>query len=104
MPTSFGKVFYQAIADAGMSANQFAKKVKTSSGYLSGIYSGGRTPPLKRVAIWADLLGLRGDDRIRFLALAELQHCPPAVQRYLFIEWDGPKFTNTKAMKILVDG
>ena len=79
--TAFGKLFYHHIAAAGLSDNHCAKAWKTSSGYLSGIAGGSRTPPLSRVVEWAEYLGIPGGARIEFYAQAALMHCPEVVQK-----------------------
>ena len=52
--------------------------------YLSKVLAGQKPPPIDRVAEWAAALGLKGEERERFIELAELDHAPEAVaKRYL---------------------
>lgn len=80
MATPFGSFFYEVLRRQGLSANRFAKRVHTSSGCLSSIYSGVRRPPLDRIQTWADALGLHGPDREAFVTLANLEHTPPLIR------------------------
>ena len=73
-PTNFGKILYAHIAEVGMSANEFAKNVEMTSGFMSAVYTGKKRPSLKRLDDWADCLKLKGKPRQRFKLAGHLEH------------------------------
>jgi len=85
-PTDFGKVLYASISNVGMSANEFARRVQMSSGFISGVYSGLKKPPIDRLDRWVKVLKLVGVEREAFVLLAHLEHATPLL-RQLFYQY-----------------
>jgi transcriptional regulator with XRE-family HTH domain len=84
MKQAFGPFLQLALDRKMMSQREFAKRAHSSSASLSQIISGKRTPPLDQIDNWANILDLKGEDRVSFLELACLEHCPePLRQEYL---------------------
>jgi transcriptional regulator with XRE-family HTH domain len=84
--TAFGKCLMDAILRNGISQRSFAERVGAVGPHVSQIVNGLRTPPLDRVAVWADALGITGQERQRFLDLAAIAHLPAEAQpRFLLI-------------------
>ena len=79
-PTDFGKILYEHISKAGMSANEFARKVEMTSGFMSAVYTGKKRPSLRRLNDWADCLGLKGKTRQRFILAAHLEHVTDVIK------------------------
>jgi len=73
-PTTFGIVLYNLITRRGWSANEFARRVGVSSGFISGIYTGFKRPPVKRLGKWVRALKLEEHEARAFRLLAELEH------------------------------
>ena len=73
-PTAFGRVLYACISRRGWSANHFARMVGMSSGFVSGVYSGLKKPPVERLGDWAKKLQLSKEEAAAFVLLAELEH------------------------------
>jgi transcriptional regulator with XRE-family HTH domain len=73
-------VLYSAIAAAGMSPKDFARRVRVSTGYLSNLRCGRRRPPLERVKSWATILRLDAVFTRNFVFLAYLMHCPVEIR------------------------
>lgn len=80
-PTAFGQLLYTCIGRQGLSANEFAQRVEMSSGFISGVYSGNKRPPLDRIPDWAAALKLRGSERNRFVLRAHLEHASPTLRK-----------------------
>lgn len=73
--TPFGVLLQSLIkAKPGLTQNGFAKLTSTDAPFLSQIVNGHRTPPLDRIAAWAEALELVGFQRERFVQLANLEH------------------------------
>ena len=62
-----------------MPLRMFAALGETSHGHVSNILTGRRRPPLDKVAMWAELLGIDGEEREEFVRQAELMHTPAGV-------------------------
>ena len=76
-------MLYQAIAQKGLTVSEFARLVKVPQPNVSEIKRGARRAPLAGIEKWADVLGLEGDERERFLDLAALTHTPERIQRLI---------------------
>ncbi len=63
----------------GWSASAFAVKASRSQQAIHAYLCGRARPPLKLVPIWAAMLGLRGNERERFVSAAQEAHVPPEV-------------------------
>lgn len=79
-PSAFGQRLYGAISAKGLTANVFARSVDVSAGFLSGVYSGNKKPPLDRIEGWADTLSLRGRERKAFIMVAHLAQASQTVR------------------------
>lgn len=65
----------------------FSKAVGHHNGVISRIRNGQRTPPLAAMEEWANVLGLKGAKKERFIELAEMAHAPERmVRRYLAMQ------------------
>lgn len=73
-PTTFGRILYACISNVKMSANQFARHVEMSSGFISGVYSGLKKPPLSQLKKWVKTLNLSSEQAAAFVLLAEMEH------------------------------
>lgn len=82
-PTPFGKLLYFHIGRHEWSVSEFAAKTGLSTGFISGIFTGRKPPPLARVETWASILKLRGTARKRFIHLAHYMHASPELQRVI---------------------
>lgn len=85
-PTDFGRVLYACISRRGWSANHFARSVGMSSGFISGVYSGLKKPPVERLGDWVKKLQLNKEEARDFILLAELEHVKssaPAIYKAL---------------------
>lgn len=69
-------MLYECIKRSGRSVREFARQAKTHEPGLSEIRRGIRPAPLVKVEKWADMLGLTGAERERFLDLAAYTHAP----------------------------
>lgn len=67
----------------GWSASAFAEKANRSQQAIHAYLSGRARPPLAQVPIWAAMLGLRGEERDRFISAAQEAHVPPLVWKRL---------------------
>lgn len=85
-PTDFGITLYSSISNINLSANEFARRVGMSSGFISGVYSGLKKPPLDRLDKWVKVLKLVGDQRDVFILKAHLEHATP-LMRQLFSKY-----------------
>jgi hypothetical protein len=74
-------MLYRAIAEKGLSVSEFARLVKARQPNISEIRRGARRAPKAGITKWADVLGLKGEERERFLDLAALTHAPERIQR-----------------------
>ncbi len=63
----------------GWSASAFAVKANRSQQAIHAYLCGRARPPLKLVPVWAAMLGLRGNERDRFVSAAQEAHVPPEV-------------------------
>jgi len=80
-PTPFGIVLYGLITEKlEASANEFARRADYSSGFISGVYSGLKKPPLRSMKDWGKLLRLDKEEKMGLNFLAELQHTPSTVR------------------------
>jgi len=80
MAQEFGALLYELIGRGGMSVSGFAERAGIHQPHLSAIRHGRRPAPMHRLEAWADLLGLRGEERERFLDLGAMTHCPERVR------------------------
>lgn len=76
MADSFGSYLTALLAEKHLSMREFARLAGINQSALSQMKLGKRTVPLARVETWADVLGLTGRNRERFLDLAETTHIP----------------------------
>ncbi len=65
------------------SASDFATRANRSQQAIHSYLCGRARPPLDQVPIWAAMLGLRGEERDRFVSSAAEAHVPPPVWRRL---------------------
>jgi hypothetical protein len=65
------------------SASAFAVKANRSQQAIHSYLCGRARPPLDQVPLWAAMLGLRGEERDRFISAAQEAHTPPAVWKRL---------------------
>ena len=63
----------------GLGVRDFAKKVEVDPGFLSGVLTGKRCPPLKNIEKWAEALELSGESRRNFVETGNLTHCPDII-------------------------
>ena len=81
MPTAFGVYLRKLLRERGWTQNAFADKVGRSRGNLSNIIKGeGYAVQEEDMDRWADILGLSGYERERFLNLACITHIPQKFQ------------------------
>lgn len=50
---------------------------------MNNVIQGERRPPLDSLEPWADVLGLKGQERERFILAGQLAHSPEAVRKHL---------------------
>ncbi len=87
MHTPFGDHLLESLRRQGLSQNEFARKVGTSSSNIAQVIHGKRAPPLEKSTQWMDVLQIGAKDRERFTELAHLAHCSPyIVERYLAMQ------------------
>jgi hypothetical protein len=67
----------------GWSAVGFAEKANRSQQAIHAYLCGRARPPLNQVPIWAAMLGLRGEERDRFIYAAQEAHVPELVWKRL---------------------
>lgn len=64
----------------------------SAQGYLSKVLKGKKPPPMHKVGLWADALGLAGAERNFFIELAAIAHVPadyqPRFEKLLRAEYD----------------
>lgn len=77
----FGGFLAERIERAHLTRIAFAKAIGSSSGFMTDVIKGRRTPPLDRLDTWADVLGVTGAERQQFLLLAGLAHIPDQAVR-----------------------
>lgn len=65
------------------SASDFALKAHVSQQAVHSYLCGRLRPPLRHVPVWAAMLGLRGEERDRFISAAQEAHVPPLVWKRL---------------------
>lgn len=63
----------------GWSAVKFAEKANRSQQAIHSYLVGRARPPLDQVPVWAAMLGLRGEEKERFVSAAMEAHVPPPV-------------------------
>jgi hypothetical protein len=80
----------------GWSASAFAVKANRSQQAIHAYLCGRARPPLKQVPIWAMMLGLRGEERERFILAAQESHVPAQVwTRLVELERGGTRAATT---------
>lgn len=65
------------------SASFFAQRTGRSQQAVHAYLVGRARPPLDQVPVWAAMLGLRGEERERFITAAQEAHVPPGVWKRL---------------------
>jgi transcriptional regulator with XRE-family HTH domain len=76
----FGEYLANALEEAGYTQRSFAAKVKHHQANFNQILLGKRSPPLKHIQRWADLL--QGHiDPLQFRELALLENSPIEIQK-----------------------
>lgn len=80
VPETFGTHLAERLAALSLSQNKFGQSVGHSSGFINMVISGERTPPLDKVAMWAEVLKITGKDREEFTRHAYLAHCPDEIR------------------------
>ena len=78
--SDFGKLLAQHLKRRRLSARGFALQVKVGTSFLRFVMLGERPVPPKRIEVWADVLGLSGEERERFVEEAWLTHAPEYVR------------------------
>ena len=81
MRAALGDWLLSWLARHGMNQSQLATLVGSTEGGLSMIIKGRRKPPKRRIANWAVVMGLNGDEAREFMELAYLTHCPEWIVR-----------------------
>jgi transcriptional regulator with XRE-family HTH domain len=72
----FGNLLRSLLAERGLGVREFARMVDDfDPGFLAGVLSGKRPPPLAQFPTWAEALNLKDKDRQEFLELGHLTHC-----------------------------
>lgn len=77
---TFAEVFASALAKSGLTQTAFAKQAGVAQPFVSQVAKGLRKPSLDNVERWAELLGLQGEERARFLRVGRLLHTPPEIR------------------------
>lgn len=73
---NFGDMLAARIEGAGLTRIAFAKEVESSSGFMTDVIKGRRTPPLDRLDRWIEVLGLSPKEADQFRFLAGVAHIP----------------------------
>jgi hypothetical protein len=76
----FGDILKQAIAAREWTQRHFASEAQVSQGFVGQVIAGTSRLPPERVEPWADLLGLKGEARRRFVIMGHLTQTPRFVQ------------------------
>ena len=66
-----------------MSVRAFARAAGVSAGYVSRVVAGERWPLPRRLREWADVLELRGAERMAFILAAELEAAPEELRAHV---------------------
>jgi hypothetical protein len=77
VPNDFGDFLERRWREMGISQTEFAESVGELQSRISQIRrydETGKTPPLEKMALWAEKLALSGEERDHFLHLAHLAH------------------------------
>jgi len=78
--SEFGVFLREILNEQGLGVREGARILGDfDPGWLGGILSAKRPPPLAQLEAWADALKLRGEQRQEFLDLGYLTHCPDEV-------------------------
>ena len=79
--SEFGDLLKTILDQSGMSQMDLARALKTSSSVISQTCSGQRLPPLERIGVWAEALGLNTARKESFIIAAHLAHAPERVRQ-----------------------
>ncbi len=79
----FAKLFERYLLASGLTQRQFAKKLVISPGVPPFLIAGKRRPPLEKLDLMCDTLGLKAgtEERNNFQRMAYLDHAPEEVQK-----------------------
>lgn len=83
MADAFGSLLAAHLTACSLGVRAFAREAKVVHSHVQRIMAGKRRPPLDALPTWADVLGLTGKDRDRFILAGQLTHCPEAVRAYV---------------------
>lgn len=61
----------------------FARAAGVSAGYVSRVIAGERWPLPKKLREWADVLELKGAERMEFILTAELEAAPEELREHV---------------------
>ena len=81
MPSLFGQFVADQLEALGLSQNRFAQLLGTGSSTVNQVIHGKATPPLDRLAAWAEKLQIPEEKREYFDDLAALAHLPAACRQ-----------------------
>lgn len=77
--SSWCRLFDFHLRRLGLSAVKFAERANRSQQAIHSYLVGRARPPLDQVPVWAAMLGLRGEEKERFVSAAMEAHVPPPV-------------------------
>lgn len=86
MASAFAGLLQQERTRRGLTGRGLARLLGASSAHVARITAGTRPPPLDAVERWADVLGLVGVDRRRFLVAALSAHAPASLLREVGVD------------------
>lgn len=66
-----------------MSVRAFARAAGVSPGYVSRVIAGERWPLPKKLREWAEVLELKGAERMEFILTAELEAAPEELRAHV---------------------
>lgn len=78
--SEFARNFVRILAERKISFSEFARLTGTVNSFISHVTRDERRPPLDRLDLWLDALGLNGPERKRVQLLAYLAHCPAEIE------------------------
>lgn len=82
MAESFGEILRAALRKR-LSVRAFAKSAGVSAGYVSRVIAGQRWPLPHRLRQWADLLEIKGEERLAFILAAQLETAPEELRGHV---------------------
>ena len=76
MADTFALLFRRKLAEKALSQRAFAALVNAKQAQISQVVRGKKPPPLSRLDLWADTLGIHALERFDFELAALLDHAP----------------------------